>query len=278
MSPAEHGARLRAQGEFGRAEPVLRGALASAEAADPAGEDGALVAALNALGLLSKDLGRYDEARGHYLRALALLERAGTDADPDDVATLYHNLGGIEHARGDHVAAEVLARRGLALRTSLGRADDCLLAADQVALAAILDGLTRYDEAERLYLEAVSTFERSSGSHDADLAVALGDLGAQDAERGRLEQAAERLTRAVELKRRALGPRHPDTAVTLNNLAVTARRAGALDRAAALSAEALGILEEALPADHPRLAVCRTNAAAFAVASGQGPSRPRLTT
>lgn len=277
MSPATLGLRLRAQGEFARAEPLLRAALAGAEAAETGAADGALVAALNHLGLLSKDLGRYQEAREHYRRALALLERRG-GADPDDVATLYHNLGGIEHARGDYAAAEVLARRGLVLRTSLGRADDCLLAADQVALAAILDGLARHDEAERLYLEAVAIFERSPGDHAADMAVALSDLGAQDAERGRFQQATERITRALELKRRTLGRRHPDTAVTLNNLAVVARRAGALERAAALSAEALGIFEETLPGDHPRLAVCRRNAEAFAAANGEGPARPRLTT
>jgi tetratricopeptide (TPR) repeat protein len=249
---------------------LLRAALAGAEAAETGTTDGALVAALNNLGLLSKDLGRYDEAREHYLRAQAILERRG-GAHPDDIATLYHNLGGIEHARGDYAAAEVLARRGLVLRASLGRADDCLLAADQVALAAILDGLARHDEAERLYLEAVATFERSPDDHDLDTAVALSDLGAQDAERGRLQHATERITRALELKRCALGRRHPDTAVTLNNLAVVARRAGALEQAAALSAEAFGILEDTLPADHPRLAICRRNAQAFAAANGEGP-------
>jgi tetratricopeptide (TPR) repeat protein len=224
----------------------------------PSSEGGALVAALNALGLLSKDLGRYDEARGHYERALALLE--GADAtDPDDIATVYHNLGGIEHARGDYAAGEAFARRGLAIRTSLDNGDPFLIAADRVALAAILDGLTRYPEAERLYVEAVAVFERTPGEHEVEQGVALNDLGAQYAGRGWLDEAEALLTRAVDLKRRALGSRHPDTAVTLNNLAITCKRAGDLSRAATLAAEALEILEETLPADHPRLAVCRAN-------------------
>jgi tetratricopeptide (TPR) repeat protein len=259
VSPTLIGSRLRLQGQFARAEPLLREALAAAEQA-PSSEGRALIEALNALGLLCKDLGRYDEARRHYGRALELLERAEA-ADPDDVATLYHNLGGIEHARGDYAAGEGFARRGLAIRTSLDNADPFLIAADDVALAAILDGLARYTEAERLYLEAVTIFERTPGEHDVELSVALNDLGAQYARRGRHEQAAELLTRAVDLKRHALGPRHPDTAITLNNLAITYKRAGEFSRAAALAAEALGMLEEALPADHPRLAVCRGNAA-----------------
>jgi tetratricopeptide (TPR) repeat protein len=265
VSPTVSGTRLRIQGQFARAEPLLREALAAAEHASSP-EGGALVEALNALGLLCKDLGRYDEARGHYERALALLECAGA-ADPDDIATLYHNLGGIEHARGDYAAGERLARRGLTIRTSLDNADSFLIATDKVALAAILDGLTRYVEAERLYLEAVAIFERTPGHLDIELSVALNDLGAQYARRGRLEQAEELLTGAVDLKRRALGPRHPDTAVTLNNLAITYKRAGEFSRAAALAAEALAILEEALPADHPRLAVCRANAAECAASA-----------
>ena len=265
MSPTLTGTQLRVQGQLARAEPLLREALAAAEQAQSS-EGGALVEALNALGLLCKDLGRYDEAIRHYQRALALLEHTGT-ANPDDIATLYHNLGGIEHARGDYAGGKAFARRGLAIRMSLDNADPFLIAADKVALAAILDGLTRYAEAERLYLEAMAIFERTPGGHDVEIAVALNDLGAQYARRGRLEQAEELLTRAVDLKRRALGPRHADTAVTLNNLAITYKRAGEFSRAAALSAEALEILEEALPADHPKLAVCRGNAAGCAASA-----------
>jgi tetratricopeptide (TPR) repeat protein len=79
-------------------------------------------AELNALGLRCKAAGRYAEGRAHYERALALLHR-GPEPDPDALATVYHNLGGIEHARGNHAAAEGFARRGLALRSDLLDAD-----------------------------------------------------------------------------------------------------------------------------------------------------------
>ena len=115
-------------------------------------------AALNALGLMYKDQARYDEARALYGRALSLLE-SETEPDQDDIATLYHNLGGIEHARGDYAAGEPFARRGLAIRLGLLGAHPHAVAADQVALAAILDGLRQYEESERLYLEALEVFE-----------------------------------------------------------------------------------------------------------------------
>jgi len=226
-------------------------------------------AALNALGLMYKDQARYDEARALYGRALSLLE---SEAGPnqDDIATIYHNLGGIEHASGDYAAGEPFARRGLAIRLSLPGADPHAVAADQVALAAILDGLRRYEESERLYLAALEVFEREADTRE--IAVTLNDLGAQYAERGRLEQATDLLERAAALKKQALGPRHPDTAVTLNNLALAWRRREDFGRASALYAEATGIFEESLGEDHPKTGTCRANAARCAAAAV--PTRP----
>ena len=172
-----------------------------------------LAAALNTRGLRCKDEARYDEGRALYERALALLE-ATTGPHGDAVATLYHNLAGIAHARGDYAAAEPLARRGLDIRR---RADDHRpgdVAADEIALAAILDGLGRYDESERLYLGALRVFERARRRHAPEIAVALNNLGALHARRGDLDRAADLLDRAVALKRRTLGPDHPDVAVT----------------------------------------------------------------
>jgi tetratricopeptide (TPR) repeat protein len=182
-----------------------------------------LAAELNARGLRCKAAAKYDEGRALYERALALLER-GRVRNEDDIATLYHNLGGIEHARRNFAAGEVFARRSLAIRTGLDGADPHAIAADMVALAAILDGQERYGEAEPLYLEALRVFERSPRANAGEIAVALNDLGALYAQRGRYEQAVDLLERAAALKRRTLGPGNPDVAVTLNNLAVTYTR------------------------------------------------------
>jgi tetratricopeptide (TPR) repeat protein len=82
--PAVRGAHCRACGDFAGAEPLLREALALAEAALPHG-DQTLALALNELGLLCKDLGRWDEAHAHSQRAMARLDQ-NPAADPDDLA------------------------------------------------------------------------------------------------------------------------------------------------------------------------------------------------
>jgi len=251
-SPAVRGARCRARGDFAGAEPLLRQALALAESARPR-DDQTLALALNELGLLCKDLGRWDEAHAHYQRAMALLDQ-NPAADPDDLAVLWHNLGGIAHARGDFAAGEAAARRGIAIREAAGSRTR-LLAADRAALAAILDGLERHDEAERLYRDAIAEFEREP-MDPLELGVALGGLGAQYVRRRRAGEAVPLLARAVELKRQALGSRHPDTALTLHNLAVARDRSGDAAGAAAAAGEAMAVLRGTLEPGHPRLVAC----------------------
>ena len=217
------------------------------------------VAALNAQGLLCKDQAKYDEGRALYERALALVEQSPAEHG-HDIATLLHNLGGIEHARGDFRAAEPFARRGLAIRKLTGDDDDAL-AADIVALAAILDGRDEFDEAEMLYLEALEMLERAPEANALEIAVALNDLGAQYARRGRTDEAHELLSRALSLKTRTLGSRHPDVAVTINNLAAVREREGDRAAAEALYREAAEIFELALGASHPKTMTCRANLA-----------------
>lgn len=249
------GTRHRLRAEYARAEPLLREAVARAESratSDPQ----ALARALNALGLLCKDVARYDEGRALYARALLVLEGC-PDASPHDVAALHHNLAGIAHARGACHEAEPVARRGLAIRLAAPVADPVAAAEDRIALAAILDGLGRYDEAEALCEDAIAALRSSGPGCSAELAVALNNAGARHAERGRLADAIVLLEEALALKRACLPPGHPDVALTLHNLGAAWERRGDLARAIALFEEAESTFERALGPAHPRTRRCR---------------------
>jgi tetratricopeptide (TPR) repeat protein len=145
------------------------------------------------------------------------------------------------------------------------------MAADMIALGAILDGLARFDEAERLYLEAIAILERPRGDDDGDddgeMAAALNNLGAQYACRERHEEAVAFLERALTLKRRLLGATHPDVAVTMHNLAVTVKRRGDAVRATQLLAEAEALFVATLGATHPRTVRCREQVARWRTAA-----------
>jgi tetratricopeptide (TPR) repeat protein len=103
--------RLRAQGEYGQAESLFKQALALAEQTfAPEGLDDALVltAVLNNHAVLYKYSGRFDEAEQLYRRALQLaVQHLGEDHT--EIATIYHNLGGLEHTRGRFAVGELAA-------------------------------------------------------------------------------------------------------------------------------------------------------------------------
>jgi Flp pilus assembly protein TadD len=231
---------LRERGRYGEAEPLFRQALAL-DPDDPA--------TLNGLAVLCKYNGRFDEAEQLYRRALPLV--AG-----DDLATIYHNLGGLEHARGRYAQAEPYARRSVELRESALGPDALEVAADRAALAGILSGLERDEEAEALLRDALATFERAGEEYE--VAVNLNNLAAIQARHGEADPAEAGYRRALALKERVLGPEHPELAPTLNNLAMLL---GPGNEAEALLRRAIALLEANVEPDHPNLVACRENLA-----------------
>ena len=95
-----------------------------------------------------------------------------------EVAAVYHNLGGLEHARGRYARGEPFARRSVAIREKALGPDHPDVAADVAALAALLDGQGKYDEAEPLYRRALAVFERVFGPEHYEIAVNLNNLAA----------------------------------------------------------------------------------------------------
>ena len=256
QSLTAHGEALRALGRYAEAEERLREALAGGEALGEADED--LVTALNALGVLCKYSGRFDEAAALYARAVRIVE-AGAGPDAPELATLLHNLGGLEHARGDYARGEAPARRSVEIRERALGPDHPAVAADLAALAAIDDGQGRRGEAEAMYLRALRIFERAYGPGHYEVAVNLNNLAGIRHAEGRLEDAEAMYRRSLAVKERLFGPDHPDVALTLNNLGLLLADAGRLDEAAALYERALRTFEACLPHDHPKVKGCREN-------------------
>ena len=83
------------------------------------------------------DLGRYDEAEMLYRHALDIVD-AALGIDHLQAASLYRNLGALEHARGRAAEGEALARWGLKIRERALGPDHPDVAADKAALAAIV--------------------------------------------------------------------------------------------------------------------------------------------
>jgi tetratricopeptide (TPR) repeat protein len=251
------GAVRRIQGDYAQAEGDLKDALAISvaefgEASEEAAE------ARNNLAVLYKYWGRFDDGLKLYAEAAATIAAIHGEASLAS-ATVYHNIGGILHARGDFAAAEEPARKAWEISRQLLGEDDPRTMLDAAACAGVLDGLERYDESEPIYRRALAVFERSYGPEHYEVAATLHNLAAVLAVRGRRQEAEEHYRRALAIKENLLGAGSPDVALTRNNLGKLLTDVGRPGEAVTLLEAAVAVLEDRLAPGHPHLATARQN-------------------
>lgn len=242
---------------YPEAEIILKRALTFAvetfgEASDEASN------ARNNLGILYKYTGKFDDAKILYETALANIERE-YGHEHISTASLYHNLGGLEHARENFAAGEKPARKAWEIRAKhLGETHPYALA-DAVAYAGVLDGLERYDDSEKIYRYVLREYEQIYPAGHYEIAALVHNLGNVRFMRGDYAEAETLMRRTLAIKQKLFDAEHPDTALSMNNLGVLLQAQGKHDDARALFERALEIFQAALGAEHPQTQMAREN-------------------
>ncbi|MFD5824394.1 tetratricopeptide repeat protein [Lentzea sp. NPDC060358] len=259
-------------GHYADASTVHECAL---RAAQRAGEDGMLAAALTNLGALRRLLGDYDQAAVHLHEAIDLHRRTGGHYG---AARALSNLGIVAERIGEHEEAASLHQEALALHQRLGsrygqaaallnlgnacsrpghfadaagyleRALELFRGLGDVVgeasalsnLGDVCANLRRYPDAVRHLSEAQELFQRLD--HSYGVASTLGNLGNVHTRLGDWSQAHRCYTTALELFR-DIGHRYGEANV-LNGLGEILRTAGRHDEARDAHAGALRIATE----------------------------------
>ncbi|ONI87992.1 hypothetical protein ALI22I_19790 [Saccharothrix sp. ALI-22-I] len=244
-------------------------------AAQRAGEDSMLAAALTNLGALRRLLGDYDQAAGHLHEAIELHRRTG---DHYGVARASSNLGIVQERLGEYEEAASLHLEALALHQRLGsrygeaaallnlgnahsrpghhagaveyleraldlfrRLDDAVGQASALSnLGAVCASLRRYPDAVRHLSRAQELFQRLD--HSYGVASTLSNLGNVYTRLGDWSQAHHCYTSALEMFR-DIGHRYGEAAA-LNGLGETLRIADRPGEARAAHTSALRIATE----------------------------------
>jgi tetratricopeptide (TPR) repeat protein len=243
----------RALGRFGAADRAYQRAFADARRWLDA-RDSYRGTLLNGWGMLRKYQGRFNDAINLYQRALRI---ARANRDREGLATLYHNLGGVEHARGRFAAGVPHARRSVAIRLAIRGRDDAVVAADVAALAALLEGVGQLEEAVSLYQRALAVFGKTLGPRSSEVALTLSGLADVRQKQGQARTAERLYRRALPTLEATLGRDHPDVALSLHNLAHVRCELGNLRAAEALYGRALRIFQRTLGARHPHTRATR---------------------
>ncbi len=256
---SQQGTLARTQGHYAEAEHIFQRAVQLAAAhklqRHPLG-----MQCLNNLAIVYKYWGKFDAAEDLYQTVLAdLIEQQGDRCL--EVATIYHNLAGLHHARRHYEVAEPYARKSYQLHLDLLGPHHSQTVADGAALASILHGLGQWDEAIAHFEAAIAFFEQQFGPIHYEVAINLNNLAALLQAKGDFEQAEPAYRRALTIKEAVLGSEHPDIAISLNNLASLLQKTGREAEATELFEQAIAMFDATLGPDHPNTQLCRENAA-----------------
>jgi tetratricopeptide (TPR) repeat protein len=251
-------AALRAAGEYKRARQLAAQALK--RATDPSW----IAAAHNELGVIGKFSGQFADAERHYRAARPIVRRLYGEQSVQ-MAALWHNVGGLDHARGRHVQGERAARKSVEIGRAVLPHGALAQHAHEVAYGALLDELGRYRESIPMYRRALAAYRKAGDRYE--IASTLHNLAAAEHSSGAHAAARKHYNEALREYRASVGGEHADVGRTLHNLAtleLETGRAGAVE----LAARAVANLRASLGTRHPT-----TRAATTALKGARSRSR-----
>jgi eukaryotic-like serine/threonine-protein kinase len=198
-------------------------------------------------------MGRYEEAREHYERAIAIRVDAKGEDDPI-LAGMHVNLGGVLYRQRHHDEAIAAFQRAQELATSRMGAEHPLVGTVLVSLGLVYNAREDYDQAQLHHERGISIFRATMGKDHPFLATAISNLGVTLQARKQHEEAKQRFEEALAMYGASLGERHPEYARVLQNIGVAHQHLDELEEAREHIARALEIRREALAADHIEIA------------------------
>ena len=160
--------------DLGKAEKAFKKAISVTE--KQLGPDRAEIAPyLSNLGGIYVLRKKWSSATELFDRALSLLDRSG-QGDRLGLAGVLDNQGMMFHLQKNFVESERPLRRAYELRLTLLGPENPIVLVTQVKLAGTLREMGRYQEAERLYNDALAIYEKTSRVRSIDAAKTLEGL------------------------------------------------------------------------------------------------------
>lgn len=246
----------RIQGQYAEAETTFQRAIEQIKNQDSTTFKAKQIQLSNNLAIVYKYWGKFAQAEQLYREILNTLQKQYGNSHPDIAAT-YHNLAGLNHARGDYDSAEKWAKQSYQLHLDLFGDHHPKTIADGAAYGSILHGLQRWEEAIAHFQTAINFFEQQLGKNHYDLALNLNNLAASLQAQGILLEAENAYRKALEIKMNILGENHPELAITLHNLGSILQQTGKIAEAKSLFEQAKDIFALTLGEDHPHTQIVR---------------------
>ena len=176
-------------------------------------------------------------------------------------ARLMNDLGVLRSRKAQHMDAEPLMRRALAIYEQRYGPDHSEVAATLNNLSWLLHDTNRPAEAEPLARRALAIDEQCVGPGHLNIATHLNTLAWILMASNRPTEAEPLVRRALAIHEESVGPDHPSVAEDLQTLSLLLGAANRLTEAEPLMRRALAIRERAFGPDHSKVAITLNNLA-----------------
>lgn len=216
------------------------------------------VLALNDLGRAQQALGHYAEAAQSFERVISLLRKNVPATDPN-LIQVNANLAKVYLLMGRYGRAEAMfkAARDATAKT---QGESPALATLIMNVGDVYRFQARYDEAEAEYAKALKLAEKTAGDESVEVADTLNNLTKIYEDQGRFDDAETVLARARAINEKTR-PAHPAVAFNINNIAHLYERLGRYAESDREFQRAIALAEKSLGPKHPALATMLNNLA-----------------
>jgi tetratricopeptide (TPR) repeat protein len=201
------------------------------------------------------DYNNKEQCERYYQHTVSALENADKLFESEDSGSLYFRLGRYQVLSGSYQFAQIYHQKSLAISQKVYGKNHKETATDLNDLASVYLLQSKYDEAIKLFLEAIEIGKNSIGIKHPHYATYLNQLASVYEAQGKYEEAIKLLLEAIEIGKKTIGIEHPDYAKRLNNLAVVYKLQGKYDEAIKLCLEAIEIAKKTIGIEHPNYAI-----------------------
>jgi tetratricopeptide (TPR) repeat protein len=206
------------------------------------------------LGMLYKDMGRFDEAIS-MLKESIQIQRSTTGESSQQVGVALQSMGDLLYTQGKHEEALATLEEALVILTETAGKESDLVAAVLTEKGNSLVAMNRQDEARAMHEEALRIFRIAYGDDSSEVATSLNNLGNILFDTGMLVEARDNFEEALGIMRRVHGERHPSVAALFHGIATVLSRQGQFDEALKMFKKALKIKRKVLGEDHVDVAM-----------------------
>lgn len=212
-------------GNYKSAQSYLEKALEIAEILEDRSGENNIIKILNALGVISRILGKLDAAGYFYECALNELKRKD-EQGRDEIAAVLNNLATVLQEQENYSEALEYYKQALEIHKNNFEKDKSLIAVTFNNIGLLFHQQGALEEAKTYYEQALNIREEILGEYHHRTAETIQNIGGLYSTQGNYELAKKYYQRALDIYRKVLREDHPDIARTLHNLAGTLKSEG----------------------------------------------------